>query len=138
VFFFFKLGLSMCSHGQVRGSFILINVRSYTKAVACNCTFTVEKEGFVTAATVTVPETENCKSQVILGYHTERLIQCSKLPTYFFPADQNSSGTISFRTVSNTHGNTKYSLRFCGKVVLQILSSVFKIMNFEISKVFIV
>ncbi|XP_056016037.1 uncharacterized protein LOC125673311 isoform X3 [Ostrea edulis] len=80
--------LSMCSHGQVRGSFILINSRSYSQAVTCSCTFRVEQAGFITAATATVPETEDSK--------------------------QNSTGTISFRTMSNSHGNTKYSLRFCG------------------------
>ncbi|XP_048765804.2 uncharacterized protein LOC125673311 isoform X2 [Ostrea edulis] len=111
---FYVKGLSMCSHGQVRGSFILINSRSYSQAVTCSCTFRVEQAGFITAATATVPETEDCKSQVVLDYHTERLIQCSKLPTYLFQAKQNSTGTISFRTMSNSHGNTKYSLRFCG------------------------
>lgn len=126
----FVKGLSMCSHGQVRGSFILINSRSYSQAVTCSCTFRVEQAGFITAATATVPETEDCKSQVVLDYHTERLIQCSKLPTYLFQAKQNSTGTISFRTMSNSHGSTKYSLRFCGNAVLKFCFSYFaKIMN---------
>ena len=105
----------MCSSGQVRGTFIAINTQSYTEAVTCRCTVTVEQPGFITVATASTPSIDDCKSHVVLHIQTERLIQCTKNPTYFFQATENESGNISFSTAYNSHGKTKYSLQLCGK-----------------------
>lgn len=105
----------MCSAGQVRGTYIQLNIRSYTQAVKCRCSLTVEQKKFITISTNRVPQTDDCKSQVILDFQSERMIQCSSHPTYFFLTEENETGNVSFSTVANTHGRTEYSLYFCGR-----------------------
>lgn len=111
----YSLGLSVCSAGQVRGTYIQLNIRSYTQAVKCRCALTVEQKNFITIATNRVPQTEDCKSQVTLDFQSERVIHCSSPPTYFFLTEENETGNISLSTVANNHGRTEYSLYFCGK-----------------------
>lgn len=105
----------MCSAGQVRGTYIQLNIRSYTQAVKCRCSLTVEQKNFITISTNRVPQTDDCKSQVILDFQSKRMIDCSSHPTYFFLTEENETGNVSFSTVANTHGRTEYSLYFCGR-----------------------
>lgn len=110
--------LSVCSAGQVRGTYIQLNIRSYTQAVKCRCSLTVEQKKFITISTNRVPQTDDCKSQVILDFQSKRMIQCSSHPTYFFLTEENETGNVSFSTVANIHGRTEYSLYFCGPQLL--------------------
>lgn len=114
----------MCSAGQVRGTYIQLNIRSYTQAVKCWCSLTVEQKKFITISTNRVPQTDDCKSQVILDFQSERMIQCSSHPTYFFLTEENETGNVSFSTVANTHGRTEYSLYFCGRSAFFLIKDV--------------
>lgn len=114
----------MCSAGQVRGTYIQLNIRSYTQAVKCRCSLTVEQKKFITISTNRVPQTDDCKSQVILDFQSERMIQCSSHPTYFFLTEENETGNVSFSTVANTHGRTEYSLYFCGRSAFFLIKDV--------------
>lgn len=114
----------MCSAGQVRGTYIQLNIRSYTQAVKCRCSLTVEQKKFITISTNRVPQTDDCKSQVILDFQSERMIQCSSHPTYFFLTEENETGNVSFSTVANTHGRTEYSLYFCGRSAFFLMKDV--------------
>lgn len=114
----------MCSAGQVRGTYIQLNIRSYTQAVKCRCSLTVEQKKFITISTNRVPQTDDCKSQVILDFQSKRMIQCSSHPTYFFLTEENETGNVSFSTVANTHGITEYSLYFCGRSAFFLIKDV--------------
>lgn len=114
----------MCSAGQVRGTYIQLNIRSYTQAMKCRCSLTVEQKKFITISTNRVPQTDDCKSQVILDFQSERMIQCSSHPTYFFLTEENETGNVSFSTVANTHGRTEYSLYFCGRSAFFLMKDV--------------
>lgn len=114
----------MCSAGQVRGTYIQLNIRSYTQAVKCRCSLTVEQKKFITISTNRVPQTDDCKSQVILDFQSKRMIQCSSHPTYFFLTEENETGNVSFSTVANTHGRTEYSLYFCGRSAFFLIKDV--------------
>lgn len=114
----------MCSAGQVRGTYIQLNIRSYTQAVKCRCSLTVEQKKFITISTNRVPQTDDCKSQVILDFQSKRTIQCSSHPTYFFLTEENETGNVSFSTVANTHGRTEYSLYFCGRSAFFLIKDV--------------
>lgn len=114
----------MCSAGQVRGTYIQLNIRSYTQAVKCRCSLTVEQKKFITISTNRVPQTDDCKSQVILDFQSKRIIDCSTHPTYFFLTEENETGNVSFSTVANTHGRTEYSLYFCGRSAFFLIKDV--------------
>lgn len=114
----------MCSAGQVRGTYIQLNIRSYTQAVQCRCSLTVEQKKFITISTNRVPQTDDCKSQVILDFQSKRMIQCSSHPTYFFLTEENETGNVSFSTVANIHGRTEYSLYFCGRSAFFLIKDV--------------
>lgn len=114
----------MCSAGQVRGTYIQLNIRSYTQAVKCRCSLTVEQKKFITISTNRVPQTDDCKSQVILDFQSKRMIDCSSHPTYFFLTEENETGNVSFSTVANTHGRTEYSLYFCGRSAFFLIKDV--------------